>query len=58
MDQGSAGVSIQQTRRWGYKSNTSEVILRLVDMGVEHIILSYDFLHVGRNVDKMIDTTK
>ncbi len=31
---------------------------RIKDMGVEHIIFGYSFLPIGRNVDKMIDTTK
>jgi probable F420-dependent oxidoreductase len=31
---------------------------RIKDMGVEHIIFGYSFLPIGRNVDKVIDTTK
>jgi probable F420-dependent oxidoreductase len=31
---------------------------RIKEMGVEHIIFGYSFLPIGRNVDKMIDTTK
>ncbi|HEU4445757.1 MAG TPA: LLM class F420-dependent oxidoreductase [Nitrososphaeraceae archaeon] len=31
---------------------------RIKDMGVEHIIFGYSFLPIGRNVNKMIDTTK
>ena len=31
---------------------------RIKNMGVEHIIFGYSFLPIGRNVDKMIDTTK
>jgi hypothetical protein len=31
---------------------------RIKDMGVQHIIFGYSFLPIGRNVDKMIDTTK
>lgn len=31
---------------------------RIKDMGVEQIIFGYSFLPIGRNVDKMIDTTK
>jgi hypothetical protein len=31
---------------------------RIKDMEVEHIIFGYSFLPIGRNVDKMIDTTK
>ena len=31
---------------------------RIKDMGVEHVIFGYSFLPIGRNVDKMIDTTK
>ena len=31
---------------------------RIKDMGVEHIIFGYSFLPIGRNVDKMIVTTK
>lgn len=31
---------------------------RIKDMGVEHIIFGYSFLPIGKNVNKMIDTTK
>jgi probable F420-dependent oxidoreductase len=31
---------------------------RIKEIGVEHIIFGYSFLPIGRNVDKMIDTTK
>ena len=31
---------------------------RIKEVGVEHIIFGYSFLPIGRNVDKMIDTTK
>ena len=31
---------------------------RIKEMGVEHIIFGYSFLPIGRNIEKMIDTTK
>jgi hypothetical protein len=31
---------------------------RIKEIGVEHIIFGYSSLPIGRNVDKMIDTTK
>lgn len=31
---------------------------RIKDMGLEHIIFGYSFIPIGRNIDKMIDTTK
>jgi probable F420-dependent oxidoreductase len=31
---------------------------RIKEIGVEHIIFGYSFLPIGRNIDKMVDTTK
>jgi hypothetical protein len=31
---------------------------RIKDMGVEHVIFGYSFGPMGKDVDKMIDTTK
>ena len=42
----------------GTIDETGSDMRRIKDMGVEHIIFGYSFLPIGRNVDKMIDTTK
>jgi hypothetical protein len=31
---------------------------RIKGMGVEHIVFGYNFISTGKDVDKMIDTTK
>jgi probable F420-dependent oxidoreductase len=33
-------------------------IQRIKQMGVDHIIFAYNFIPIGRDIDKMIDTTK
>jgi hypothetical protein len=33
-------------------------IKRIKDMGIDHVILTYNFLPIGRDVDSMIEKTK
>jgi hypothetical protein len=33
-------------------------IKRIKDMGIDHIVFGYNFVHAGRDVDNIIDKTK
>ena len=42
----------------GTIDQVSNDIQRIKQMGVDHIIFAYNFLPIGRDIDKMIDITK
>ncbi|MGA9152989.1 MAG: hypothetical protein WBZ36_20620 [Candidatus Nitrosopolaris sp.] len=47
--------------RFPFSRSITEIgrdIQRVKDMGVDHIIFGYNFLPIGRNVDKMINLSK
>jgi hypothetical protein len=42
----------------GTIDETGKDILSLKDMGVDHIIFGYNFVPIGRDIDKMINLSK
>ena len=54
-------VSPRERQRFPLTGTVDEIagdLKRIKGMGVEHIVFGYNFIPTGKDVDKMIDTTK
>ena len=53
--------SADESQRFPLTGTIDEVsndLKRIKEIGVEHIIFGYNFISIGRDIDKMIDMTK
>jgi hypothetical protein len=53
--------STNETQRFLLTGTIDEVsndLKRIKEIGVRHIIFGYNFIPIGRDIDKMIDMTK
>ena len=59
--QSDTSVSPRERQRFPLTGTVDEIagdLKRIKGMGVEHIVFGYNFISTGKDVDKMIDTTK
>ena len=58
---GSQSATTDESQRFPLTGTIDQVgndIQRIKQMGIDHIIFGYNFMPIGRDIDKMIDITK